>query len=103
MGTEDIPEPQMNYLGKRIAYYSAIVGTLIFFTYLISNLFFLMIAGAVFILGAAILHILVLALIIVELISNKAYWRNSLLTISCMLLNIPLVMLYIFILSYFNL
>ncbi|SFA45939.1 hypothetical protein SAMN04488511_105198 [Pedobacter suwonensis] len=100
---EEIPESQMNYLGKKIAYYSALVGTLIFVTYLISNSLFLMIAGAVFTIGAAISNVFVLAIILVELIFNKSYWRNSIVTVICMLLNIPLVLLYIFILSHFNL
>jgi len=100
---EEIPESQMNYLGKKIAYYSALVGTLIFVTYLISNSLFLMIAGAVFTIGSAILNVLVVALILVELIFNKSYWRNSLFSVVCILLNIPLVILYIFILSYFDL
>jgi len=100
---EEIPESHMNYLGKKIAYYSALVGTLIFVTYLISNSLFLMIAGAVFTIGAAILNVFVLAIILVELIFNKSYWRNSIVTVICMLLNIPLVLLYIFILSHFNL
>lgn len=100
---EEIPEPQMNYLGKKIACYSVIVSTMIFFAYLISNSFFLIIAGAVFTLGAAILNVLVLALILVAFIFNKSYWRNSLFSVVCLLLNIPLVILYIFILSYFDL
>ncbi len=100
---KEIPEPQMNYLGKKIAYYSALVGTLIFVIYLISNSLFLMIAGAVFTIGAAILNVFVRAIILVELIFNKSYWRNSIVTVICTLLNIPLVLLYIFILSHFNL
>ncbi|MCX2493143.1 hypothetical protein OQX63_06640 [Pedobacter sp. PF22-3] len=100
---EEIPEPQMSYVGKKIAYYSAIIGTLIFLTYLISNSFFLIIAGAVFTLSAAIVNIIVIALIIVELISYQNHWRRALITIISMLLNIPLVLLYIFALSYFHL
>lgn len=93
----------MSYVGKKIAYYSAIIGTLIFLTYLISNSFFLIIAGAVFTLSAAIVNITVIALIIVELISYQNHWRRALITIISMLLNIPLVLLYIFALSYFHL
>lgn len=100
---DEIPEPQMSYVGKKIAYYSTIIGTLIFLTYLISNSFFLIIAGAVFTLSAAIVNITVIALIIIELISYQNHWRRALITIICMLLNIPLVLLYIFALSYFHL
>lgn len=100
---DEILEPQMNYVGKKLAYYSALIGTLIFITYLLSKSLFLVIAGVVFILGAGIVNVLVLALILIELIDNQNHWRNSVVTIICMLLNIPLVMLYLFILSYFHL
>ena len=100
---DEILEPQMNYVGKKLAYYSALIGTLIFITYLLSKSLFLVIAGVVFILGAGIVNVLVLALILIELIGNQNHWRSTLVTIICMLLNIPLVMLYLFILSYFHL
>lgn len=100
---EEISGPKMSNVGKKIAYYSATIGTLIFLTYLISNSFFLIIAGAVFTLSAAIVNITVIALIIIELIRYQNYWRRALITIICMLLNIPLVMRYIFALSYFHL
>lgn len=99
---EEITEPQMNYIGKRLAYYSAIFGTLIMVTYLISNSFFLLVVGAVYILGAALINTLVLLLILIELISNQKLWRSSVATIICMLLNIPLSIFYIFLLTYFN-
>ncbi len=100
---EEIFEPQMNYVGKKLAYYSALIGTLIFITYLISQTFFLVIVGAVFTLGAVIINLLVLAIILVELICNPTTWRHTVATIICMLLNIPLVILYMCILSYFHL
>ena len=100
---EEILEPQMNYVGKRLAYYCALIGTLILITYLISNTFYIMMIGAVFILSAAVLNILVLAIILIELICNQTHWRSTVVTIICMLLNIPLVILYMYILSYFHL
>lgn len=100
---EEILELQMNYIGKRLAYYSALIGTLIFITYLISDSLFLMIAGAIFTLGAAITNLLVLAIILVELIGNPTTWRHTVATVICMLLNIPLVILYLYIISYFHL
>ncbi|SDD53360.1 hypothetical protein SAMN04488024_106148 [Pedobacter soli] len=100
---DEILEPQMNYVGKKLAYYSALIGTLIFLTYLLSKSLFLMIAGVVFILGAGIVNVLVLAVILIELICNQTHWRSTVVTIICMLLNIPLVILYLFILSYFHL
>lgn len=102
MKMEDIPEPQMNYVGKTLAYYSALIGTLIFITYLISGSFLLLITGAVFTLSAALINITVIALIIIELISYQKHWRNAVVTIICMLFNIPLAISYILILSYFH-
>ncbi len=102
MKTEEILAPQMNYLGKRLAYYSALIGTLMLIINLISDSFFLMIIGAVFTLGAAIVNFFVLAIILIELICDQTSWRNTVATIICMLLNIPLVIIYLLIISYFN-
>ncbi len=99
---EDIREPQMNYVGKRLAYYSALMGTLIFITYLISGSFLLLVTGAVFTLSAALINITVVALIVIEFINYRNHWKNSLTTIVCMLLNIPLAASYMLILTYFH-
>ena len=99
---KEILAPQMNYLGQRLAYYCALIGTLILITFLISNSFYLMVAGAVFTLGAAVVNILVLSIILIELICNQSHWRNSVVTLICMLLNIPLSISYMLILSYYH-
>lgn len=100
---EETIEPQMNYVGKRMAYYSALIGTLILITYLISHADFLAVVGVIYILSATVVNTLVLMVVLIELICNQSSWRSSVVTIICMLLNIPLVILYLFILSYFHL
>jgi len=99
---EETIEPQMNYVGKRMAYYSALIGTLILITYLISRADFLAVVGVIYILSAAVVNTLVLMVVLIELICNQSSWRSSVVTIICMLLNIPLVIIYIFLISYFN-
>ncbi len=99
----EIKAPQMSYIGKKLAYYSALFGTIILLAYLISHAEFLVVLGLFYLLSAFVINGIFLFAPIIEPMCNTAQCRAYIIAIICMLLNIPLVLLYIFILSYFNL
>lgn len=100
---EEIKEPQMSYIGKKLAYYSALAGTIILVAYLISQVEFLIGLGLVYVLSAFVVNGIFLLALLLEVIYNTLYWRAYIVAIISMLLNIPLVILYLFIVSYFHL
>lgn len=88
-------EPQMIYVGKKLAYYSAVIGTIILITYLISHANYLIELGLIYVLLAFVVNGIFLLVLLLELIYNRAYWKSYMATIIAMLLNIPLSLLYI--------
>lgn len=93
---EEIKEPQMIYIGKKLAYYSALIGTIILIAYLISHAEFLIGLGLVYVLSALVINGIFLLVLLLELMYNTAYWRAYTIAIICMLLNIPLSFFYLF-------
>ncbi|MGM9478444.1 hypothetical protein ACS5PU_18610 [Pedobacter sp. GSP4] len=97
---KEIPDPQMIYIAKKLAYYSALIGTIIFVSFLLSKATYLMGLGLVYILSATVINAIFLLVLVIELIYNPIHWRSYLATIICMLLNIPLSMLYFFLVTH---
>ncbi|MBO9675798.1 MAG: hypothetical protein J7577_20295 [Sphingobacteriaceae bacterium] len=93
---EEIKEPQMIYIGKKLAYYSALIGTIILVAYLLSHADFLIVLGLVYVLSALVINGIFLFALLIELLYNTTHWRAYSVAIICMLLNIPLSAFYFF-------
>ncbi|QNR85750.1 hypothetical protein H9N25_04625 [Pedobacter riviphilus] len=93
---EEIKEPQMIYVGKKLAYYSAFFGTMILIAYMISHAGFLIGLGLVYVLSAFVINGIFLLILLLELIYNTDYRRAYIVAIISMLLNIPLSFFYLF-------
>lgn len=87
-------EPQMIAIGKKVARYSAISGTFILLTFLISNRLEIAFFGLAFVFLAAITNGIIVFILVIELIYNIDYRQRIAAVILYMLLNIPLTIVY---------
>ncbi|MEH3115592.1 hypothetical protein [Pedobacter terrae] len=97
---KEIKEPQMTYVGRKLAYHSAFFGTIILVAYLISHANFLIVLGLMYLLSAFVINGIFLFALLVELMYKTAQWRAYMIAILSMLLNIPLSLFYFFIVSH---
>ncbi|WP_421940368.1 hypothetical protein [Pedobacter sp.] len=84
----------LTYIGKKIAYFSSITGTVILVLFLLSKSELFVTAGLYFLLTAFIINSLLFLCILLEFLGKPADWRVYLVTMLRMLINIPLSILY---------
>ncbi|WP_443946547.1 hypothetical protein ACJVDH_05405 [Pedobacter sp. AW1-32] len=82
-------EPQMIAFGKKTALFSAIIGSGILLSFLISKADFLVGVGLVYLCIAAIFNLIILLAITIEFFRYPTFWKNFLTAIACILGNIP--------------
>jgi hypothetical protein len=93
-------EPQIIPIGKKVALYSAVIGTLLLVSYLISKDNLLIKIGFTYILFAILINIFILLVLFIALFLHVAHWKNIVATIICVLLNIPLTIFYLTIIAH---
>jgi len=88
-------EPQIIRIGKMSALYSAAIGTFLLLAFLISKQNLLIAIGLNYIMLAFITNMIILLALIAALFLHAAHWKNVVVAIICVLLNIPLSILYL--------
>ena len=88
-------EPQIIRIGKTSALYSAAIGTFLLLAFLISKQNLLITIGLNYIMLAFIVNTSILLTLIAALFLYTAHWKNIVVTIICVLLNIPLSIFYL--------
>ncbi|GGE45073.1 hypothetical protein EV200_104524 [Pedobacter psychrotolerans] len=88
-------EPLIIRIGKKAALCSAAVGTFLLLAFLISKQNLLIAIGLNDVMLAFIMNTIILLALIAALFLNTAHWKNIVVAIVCVLLNIPLSILYL--------
>jgi len=88
-------EPLIIRIGKKAALYSAAIGTFLLLAFLISKQNLLIAIGLNYVMLAFIMNTIILLALIAALFLHTAHWKNIAVTIICVLLNIPLSILYL--------
>lgn len=88
-------EPQIIQIGKKASIYSAAIGTFLFLAYLLSKQDSLISIGLSYIMCALVANSLILLALIITLFTYTLHWKKTVATIICVLLNIPLSIIYL--------
>lgn len=102
METKEIKRPLLIETGKWMAVLSAAIGTIILLAYFALKVSEMMLVGFIYIYFAAAINGLFFLVLLLECFRQQNHWRKIVATMIIMLLNIPLVIFYILIVSYFN-
>ena len=89
--------------GKQCAKFSFIVGTVILLLYLITKSDELIMFGCFYLIVACCINALLLILILFLLVSNPKSYREILITIGIIMLNIPIALFYLWVFEHSNL
>ncbi|MDQ8051389.1 MAG: hypothetical protein REI78_00105 [Pedobacter sp.] len=81
--------------GVSCAKYSFLIGSILFLAYIVSEIDFILPLGLLYVIMAAILNTIVLLVLFLSLILGKEPRLKTLLAIGLMLLNIPVVVIYL--------
>lgn len=92
---KNILEPLIIRIGKTSALYSAASGTFLLLAFLISKQNLLITIGLNYIMLAFIVNTSILLALIAALFLYTTHWKNIVVTIICVLLNIPLSIFYL--------
>lgn len=87
-----------NTLARKVALGSFISGTILFALYYYSNSTFLVFIAYFFLIGVGILNLIVLLTVFVNVFNNK-YRRKAIHIIGVMFLNIPIAIIYVYIVT----
>jgi hypothetical protein len=90
-------EPQIIRVGQKTAIYSFAIGTVILLIFLMSKYTPFVAVGLYYVLAAFVINSLILLTLLIQLLYHKEHWRKILATVSFMLLNVPISLLYFFI------
>jgi len=82
-------------LGRKSAIWSFSIGTFLFLAYYVSNSSFFLTIGLCYVLLAILYNAIILLIVIVSAFSKKGMFVEHVKTIGIMLLNIPVVSIYL--------
>lgn len=89
-------------VGRQSAIWSFSIGTFLFLAYCITNSAFFLPIGLCYVLLAIIYNIIILLIVIVAAFSKREMLVEHIETIGIMLLNIPIVFIYLHLMGLFN-
>lgn len=89
----------LNVLGRKLALLSFLIGSMLFLLYYLTSFWGLFFAGYLFIAAAVIGNSTVLILILISAYRNNETHKTNLFTSILMLLNIPIALTYLWIIS----
>ncbi|MBB6238196.1 hypothetical protein HDC90_002825 [Pedobacter sp. AK013] len=90
-------EPKTIRVGQKTAVYSFAFGTTILLIFLLSKYTPLVAVGLYYVLAASVINVLILLTLLIQFLYYKEHRKKILVTITIMLLNIPISLLYFFI------
>jgi len=89
-------------IGRKSAIWSFSIGTFLFLAYCITNSTFFLLIGLCYVLLAIIYNIIILLIVIVAAFSKREMLVEHIKTMGIMLLNIPVVFIYLHLMGLFN-
>ncbi|NII81933.1 MULTISPECIES: hypothetical protein [unclassified Pedobacter] len=89
--------PKTISVGQKTAVYSFVFGTMILLIFLLSKYTPLVAVGLYYVLAASVFNMLILLTLLIQFMYYKEHRKKILTTVTFMLLNIPISILYFFI------
>ncbi|WP_343532119.1 hypothetical protein [Pedobacter sp.] len=89
-------------IGRQSAIWSFSIGTFLFLAYCITNSSIFLVIGLCYLLLAILYNTTILLIVIVSAFSKKGMFVEHLKAIGLMLLNIPVVLIYLHLMGLFN-
>lgn len=89
-------------IGRKSAIWSFSIGTFLFLAYCITNSPVFLPIGLYYLLIAILYNIIILLIVIIAAFSKREMFLDHLKTIGIMLLNIPIVFIYLHLMGLFN-